>query len=91
MTEIKETTLAIHCLGDLSDSHLGLQDAEWIITGPLEFENFEDREEFRTAILQSFGILAESVYAEFGSEECPDLPPEWEEDRGCSDLDYPVD
>jgi hypothetical protein len=87
MIEIKEARLTITSPGDPS---VGLWSARWTISGPLEFENAEDREEFRVSILQSFGILAEDAYAEFGSEEMPDMPPEWDGDYRDEGLDYDV-
>jgi len=86
---LKEKKVIIYSPGDPS---VGMWSATWTISGDeMIFENEQDREEFREAILQAFGLLADDHTVTFGSEEMPDMPPEWEEDRGCSDLDYPVD
>jgi len=82
--EIQEDYLEV-C--DPGDPSVGIQSATWKITGGFIFENEVDREEFREAIQQAFGLQAENPQVAFESEIQAENDM-W--DQAAPDDEYPV-
>jgi len=89
---LKEKKVIIYSPGDPS---VGIWSAKWTISGDeMIFENEQDREEFREAVLQAFGLLADDHTVIFGSEDLPEIPLDWFDDPFWEDgepFDYETD